>query len=247
MVDLDPEDMLTTIYGWQLQVENFFKADVHPTPYKYPWQKLGDGTDGMRDTYMGVTYHTFLENITWFERASSSPFLRALRNDMASTKSNKLSMRFHMDQYQYNCTCGRIVGAIGPSGLRAPLTVVHGRELEPAQEDKAKQAPFVLDRASRRVHIDLGNSLKMNTSGSPSVQSHGQLAAGYYKHGNVQKKRGCSGDLLWIGLIEYQRPDWYRTTAGIESLPGSEPLAVETMEDLEKSPLVVAEVRSEWA
>ena len=247
MVDLDPEDdIVPAIYGWSFRIENFFKADVYPTPFKYLWKKVDNNVEGTQDrSVLGVTQHTFLENITWLEGASSSPFLRALRDAMSSSGSTKLSMRFHMDQYQHNCTCGRIVGAIGPSGRRAPLTVINSRELEPVEWRKAKQAPFVLDRASSRIHVDLGNSLRMTTSGA--VQSHGQLAAGYYKHGYLQEKDGCSDDLLWLGPIDYQRPDWYRTTAGIESLPGSEPLTMETMKELEKSPLVVAEVRSEWA
>ena len=231
----------STIYGWRISIGPFFTADFHPAPFTYLWPKMyaepsmeGDGT-------LGASYQSALTNITWLKEADTSSLIRQLRRSMKACKSKALSIRFHLDMFNPQSTSeqflwGRIAGTIGVLGLRAPLTASSGRLLESVSQI-VRDAPFVLDHQHGKVHVDFGNSLPVTLNGSFSVKYLGSLAVGFSRN----ESPGCSSDFVWLGIVPYRRADWYET-AGLHSFPRFGPMTTEQLQEVARSPLVMAEV-----
>ena len=112
IVDLDTQAQLfSEIWGWRLQIGDFFSADYSPVPFQYAWSKR---TCGGGNASIGTVYQSVLTNIQWIEYSSRSPFIKQLQDTMKNDniESDKLSIRFNVDLYGYSKPkiTGRIVG-----------------------------------------------------------------------------------------------------------------------------------------
>ena len=60
---------------------------------------------------------------------------------------------------------------------------------------------------------------------------------------NDTKTVSCADDLLTLGMVLYRIQNWYKNSAGVQSFPPIGVLSDEEIERLERTPLVIAEVR----
>lgn len=113
IVDLDTQaQRFTEIWGWRLQIGDFFSADYTPVPFQYAWSKL---TCGGGNASIGTVYQSVLSNIQWMDNSNRSPFIKQLQDTMKNDniESDKLSIRFNLDLYGLLTEpkiTGRIVG-----------------------------------------------------------------------------------------------------------------------------------------
>ena len=113
MVDLDTQaQRFSEIWGWRLQIGDFFSADYTPVPFQYAWSKL---TCGGGNASIGTVYQSVLSNIQWMDNSNRSPFIKQLQDTMKNDniESDKLSIRFNVDLYGLLTEpeiTGRIVG-----------------------------------------------------------------------------------------------------------------------------------------
>ena len=148
MVDLDVQaQSFAEIWGWGVRVGNWFEGDFLPSPFQFPWLKMGPGHD-TEDGY-GAAYTSVLTNITWLDKEND--FVK----DVLKYKPERLSIHFNMERYtkdpaSSNFTWGHVTGVIGVGGgLSPPFFVGHGRMLRPRVEG-VQSAPFVVDTWHRR-------------------------------------------------------------------------------------------------
>lgn len=223
LVDLDSEQqMVSEIYGFQVQltdssgsaalVGNFEVAGFYDIWFR--------ATVGGGDAPMGAFYQSVLTNIQWGD-VSNSQFLKQL---MAASP-DLLSIKFNLDGIDMNSnsptfTQGRIVGTIGPATADEPRHFVAGRLLRSAPGTDATNppmtlqgtppsspmffAPFRVDDKRQVVLVDFGNSISTTTPGGPVNPALGNLQLAM-----------LPGNEL-IGPVNYQAPNWYPDTAGIQ-------------------------------
>ena len=114
IVDLDTQaQRFSEIWGWRLQIGDFFSADYTPVPFRYAWSKLTSG--GENASIGGAVYQSVLSNIQWMDNSNRSPFIKQLQDTMKkdNIESDKLSIRFNLDLYGLLTEpkiTGRVVG-----------------------------------------------------------------------------------------------------------------------------------------
>jgi hypothetical protein len=174
MVDLDPdEQMMTEIWGLRLRLLDASGAEVFRAGYDVAsitdlWMRYLPDSETQRPDPC-CTYQSVLTDVQWAPKISS-PFLRALR---AASRPDLLSVKFVVDGVQIdpvdedNVTFGRIVGSIGAYRAGEPAHVVAGRRLNRPDGSRYNAGPAVVDEASRRVFVDLGNSIPTTARGGP--------------------------------------------------------------------------------
>lgn len=168
LVDLDPfAQMVSQIWGLGIRVVaangDSFEGSFHVVPFNDIWTRSPTG--GMASA--GAYYQSVLTNIKW-SKNPSSVLLRKLRR----RSPERLSIKFMVDSYQSDSTqpdfnFGRIVGTIGPAEPREPVNFVPGRLLRPVPGQPFNYAPARVDEATRRVFVDLGNSLRFTAPNGP--------------------------------------------------------------------------------
>ncbi|MBC8031684.1 MAG: hypothetical protein H7Z16_16495 [Pyrinomonadaceae bacterium] len=225
LVDLDSEQqMVSEIYGFQVQlsdsagsaalVGNFEVAGFYDIWFR--------ATVGGGDAPMGAFYQSVLTNLQWGD-VSNSRFLEQL---MAASP-DLLSIKFNLDGIDMNSnsptfTQGRLVGTIGPATIAEPKHFVAGRLLRSAPGTDPNNppitlqgtppawpmffAPFRVDDQRQVVLVDFGNSISTTTPGGPVNPALGNLQLAILP---------ASGNSL-IGQVNYQAPNWYPDTAGIQ-------------------------------
>ena len=99
---------------------------------------------------------------------------------------------------------------------------------------------FYMDQQNKKVFIDFGNSLPINSDGSMSTSHYGDLYVALPK--GEHPKLDCSDELMWIGSVDYKLPQWYRNTSGIQTFPVKGSFSTQEMTKLQNSPLLVVEV-----
>lgn len=225
IVDLDSEQqMVSEIYGFQVQLTDSSGAaalvgNFEVAAFYDIWFRA---TVGGGDAPMGAFYQSVLTNIQWGD-VSNSRFLEQL---MAASP-DLLSIKFNLDGINMNLgsptfTQGRVVGTIGPATVEEPKHFVAGRLLRsapgtdtnPNNQPMTLQgtppaspmffAPFRVDDKRRVVLVDFGNSISTTTPGGPVNPALGNLQLAI-----------LPGKEL-IGPVNYQAPNWYPDTAGIQ-------------------------------
>lgn len=112
IVDLDAQaQRFSEIWGWRLQIGDFFSADYTPVPFQYAWSKL---TCGGGNASIGTVYQSVLSNIQWMDNSNRSPFIKQLQDTMKNDniESDKLSIRFNIDLYGLLTAEPKITGRI---------------------------------------------------------------------------------------------------------------------------------------
>lgn len=229
LVDLDSEQqMVSEIYGFQVQLTDSsgsaaLVGNFEVAAFSDIWFRA---TVGGGDAPMGAFYQSVLTNIQWGD-VSNSRFLEQL---MAASP-DLLSIKFNLDGINMNLgtptfTQGRVVGTIGPATVDEPKHFVASRLMrsapgtDPTNPPITLQgmpaawpmffAPFRVDDKRQVVLVDLGNSISTTTPGGPVNPALGNLQLAVLP-GNFPP--------VLIGPVNYQAPNWYPDTAGIQEFP----------------------------
>jgi hypothetical protein len=232
LVDLDSEQqMVSEIYGFQVRLgasaeAAAFVGNFEVAAFSDIWFRAQAGDGG--DAPMGAYYQSVLSGIEWGD-VSNSRFLQML---MAASP-NLLSIKFNldgidMDSSNQNFTLGRIVGTIGPATVDEPQQFVAARLLrsapgtstDPNLQPMALQgtppaapmffAPCRIDETRQVLLLDLGNSISTTTPGGPVNPALGDLQLAILPN---------NASPVLLGQVNYQAPNWYPNTAGIQEFP----------------------------
>ena len=125
-------------------------------------------------------------------------------------------------------------------GRKSPPFFTHGRMMK-AMSTHVQDAPFYVDQTKGKVFVDFGNSLPINENGSMDTKILGQLLVAMTLGTNPSLT--CSDDLMWLGVIYNNFPNWYQNSAGVQVSPAIGLLSPDEMKTIDHHPLVVAEVQ----
>ena len=251
IVDLDPEQqMVSEIWGQKVQLgvtgqPNSVEGKYDVAAFTDIWIRAVGNTSGS-DAPMGASFQSVITSPQWSDSISSR-FLKELK----AASPDKLSIKFNLDGINMTSgtatfTQGRIVGAIGPASKDEPDHFVAGRLLRSAPTVSTDPdnipstlltppgkpiffTPCKVEHNLKKVIIDVGNSISTTTPGGPmNTDGLGNLALAVLLPG---------GGITIIGNINYQSPNWYTTTAGIEQFDLTD------LSDVEAYPLAIVRVK----
>ncbi|CAK8681365.1 uncharacterized protein LOC143461065 isoform X2 [Clavelina lepadiformis] len=153
MVDLDPDwQQATDIIGLKIHIPGLLVAPMTRTTLNSLIKRQKEGGD----TSAVVYYKGKLTNIKWIDPVYKDKFRNA----------TELSMRFHLDQFQFEEMSGRLTGTIGMTspddcdmsyGARVMKSYVHG------------EVPFYVSREHKKLVFDLGGAIPCSSSGNFSA------------------------------------------------------------------------------
>jgi hypothetical protein len=256
LVDLDPEQQLVSeIFGLELRIatadgETLLRGEFEPAAFMDIWDRGADGS-AAGDMAAGAMYQSVLTHLTWGD-VERSPFLGALR-DAARAQSRprgRLSVKFNVDGFSMTpgarFMMGRLVGTIGPAGVDEPRHFVAGRQFMAAAGPGAafftpaggvNFCVAAVDRATRRVYLDLGNALPTAAPGGP-LAGLGDLALCPAPADQAAAPAGTPP----IGVLpaaQYTDPAWYPSTAGVAVFPADRPLTEDELAAVDAGPLAL--------
>jgi hypothetical protein len=232
IVDLDPQQQLvSTLWGLELRLVDRSGADAlrgsfEAAAFSDLWNRVpGDPNPG--DFTLGAFYQSALTNVVWND-AVDSRWLRELR---AAVGAGPVSVKFNVDGFSMDWTSpvfatGRIVGTIGPAAASDPKRFVLGRQLAPADASSPLNfAVAVVDDATQRIVVDLGNALPTAALGGPIALGTLTLAA--------------FDAQTTVATFAYGGDGWYERTAGICEIPSDGPLSNDQLAQIALSPLLL--------
>lgn len=241
-VDLDPQQQLVSeIWGLLVRLSDgehdVFSGRFHAAAFSdIWWARTRDRGPYKGDAGASCFYQSVIGPVDW----GSLPDSRFLRELSRAAPQGLLSIKLVMDGYNSNVelpdfTMGRLVGTIGPYEHREPRHFVAGRHLlsRVAFQSPASALnfmPAVVDERRDVVVADFGNSLPIQTVRGPFVDL-GDVEVGYLE---------ADGGFHSLGAADYRTPDWFESTAGIQSFPKDRPLTREERHALAHSRLAVA-------
>src|ERR1700722_13587183 len=249
LVDLDPEQQLVSqIWGLQVRIADsqgrtLLRGEYEPAAFLDIWDRAtGAGSSG--DVGAGATYQSVLGILQWGD-VSASSFLSALKQ---AANTDTLSIKFNVDGINFDYQspdfmCGRIVGTIGPAAAGEPHHMVVGRQFMAAAAPQTPDihflrplgginfCPAVVDAATSRLYLDLGNALSTTKPGGP-MNDLGDLTVRVSGPGQPR----APAPLGVIPAADYTRANWYETTAGVVVLP----LNANQLQGIAASPLEVS-------
>jgi hypothetical protein len=271
MVDLDPEQqMVSMIFGLEVRLVSaagatLLRGRFEPAAFTDIWDRgLGPGPGGAGtnggptpppgDLAASAMYQSVLTGLKWGD-ISASPFLGQLH---AATADGIASVKFNVDGINLDPASprflmGRIVGTIGPAAAGEPWHFVRGRQFMAAAGRDPRASFFapaggvnfcagVVDHATRRVYLDLGNALPTDGPGGP-LRDLGDLMlclqpASPPSPPTPQAPR-FPRPIGTLAAAEYTAPAWYAATAGIAAFPPDRPLTDDELAAAGTAPLTL--------
>jgi hypothetical protein len=217
MVDLDPSQQITEIWGLQLTLGDSnaaaIRADYDPAPFYDMWRRAA----GMNDAASSSSYQSYL-TLTQWENNIGSRFLQELEQ-ASGGKAEKLSIKFNVDGFNIDMnspefTFGRIVGAIGVYEAQEPAYFIAGRALYP-QSDLPVNFGIAYCRIENNIaYVDAGNTFSTGEGGA--IQPLGPFALTVIDE---------EGRPQILGEIKYADPGFYEASAGVVAVPFAPELA----------------------
>jgi hypothetical protein len=293
IVDLDPEQqMVSMIFGLEVRIVSAAGATLlsgrfEPAAFTDIWDRglgpepAGAGTNGGPPSLPGdlaasAMYQSVLTGLEWGD-ISASTFLGQLR---AATPDGVASIKFNVDGINLDPASprflmGRIVGTIGPAAVGEPSHFVPGRQFMAAAGRNPRASFFapagginfcagVVDHATRRVYLDLGNALPAGGPGgplrdlgdimlclppapaAPPASSPASPTSSPAPPSSASPPAPPSTPpprfprpIGTLAAAEYTAPAWYPTTAGIAAFPPDRPLTDDELAAAETSPLTL--------
>jgi hypothetical protein len=245
LVDLDPQQqMVSQIWGMQVRLVGsdgraLLTGEYKPAAFINLWLRQQKGV--RMDQQLAACYQSVLEDVTW-GNVSSSPLLQALKK---ATADDTLSIAFNVYGYGRDSTIprytmGHITGTIGPYRHGEPRHFVLGRQMiatgnfpVPAGGIETLQAQIAAD--GKTLTADFGNSFPIEDANS-GLADIGEVSLGVLNTNPTQVLSTVSEtDVEIIGKVPYLEPDWYKTTAGVQTFPLKEAAS----KLLPKNPLVL--------
>lgn len=233
LVDLDPQQQnVSSIYGLEIRIadadgRNLMSSKFRAAPFSDLYQNRTTAAYG--DGRLSASFQSILTDLVWDEEARRLPCLRDLYDQ--SRASNALSIKFNVDSYDNELVSpdfgtGRIVGTIGPWEDTEPREFVRGRHLVGEPDGKFNRAMAVVNHQTRKIYIDLGNSLPLET-----------VAEGFADVGLLTLSHGDQD----LGRVPYKAGDteWYKRTAGIVEMPRHRRLTRQELAELKERPFAL--------
>lgn len=235
LVDLDPQFQFTSqIWGLKLCIygsenEVLLSGTVEPSGFKD--LQLRNPTNNINLQPLGASWTSVVYDLKWGEKARESKILSALMDSSAETgllACNLVSFGYFKVIGGERFTLGRLLGAIAPYTAGDPHQFAPARRIIGIKTDQPKPPQFMFSNSaynevSSLLTIDLGGSIPLaDPLGTPLPV--GTLYIGVARHTEVRKhlKTLDNGDLaigrdeiVKIGEINYQQPDWLLRTAGM--------------------------------
>ncbi len=234
IVDLDPcQQMVSMLFGLEVRITDAagvarFRGTYEPAAFFDIWARA---PGGFSDPTACAYYQSVLTALEWGD-ISSSPFLTALRD---ASPDRLLSIKFMVDGYNATFgdaefTRGRIVGTIGPGSAAEPRHLVRGRQFvlpaDPANTVNVNFCTGVVDSATSKLYLDLGNALPTTGPGGDiDSKSIGELTV------------RIGEDVEPLCPVPYQSSGWYEQTAGVVALPADRPLTAAELERMATTPM----------
>jgi hypothetical protein len=203
------------------------------------------------DLAAGAMYQSVLTGLEWGD-ISASPFLRQLRD--AATEGI-LSIKFNVDGIDLDPASprflmGRIAGAIGPAAPGEPRHFVLGRQFMAAPGHNPRASFFapagginfcagVVDIATRRVYLDLGNALPTDGPGGPLADLGDLMLCLPPAPVRAPAPPPTPRPVGTLAAAEYTAAAWYPATAGIVAFPPDRPLTEDELAAAAASPLLL--------
>jgi len=259
LVDLDPDQQLVSmIWGLEVRVclpdgTTLLRGQFEPAAFMHIWDRAQAPAPG--DLLAGAAYQSVLTGLEWGD-LSSSQTLQDLRS---SVSTGLLSIKFNVDGVSLDPASpdflmGRIVGTIGPAQPGEPRHFVAGRQFMPAglptgvffaPAGLLNSCVATVDRARRKVYLDLGNAL-------PTVQAGGvQAPVGALSVAVVvPAPAGQAPTVVQLAQIPesvYTDPTWYPATAGVVELPTDRQLTNEELAATSANPCEIRRIAADGA
>ena len=251
LVDLDPEQQLVSqIFAFELRVATasgatLLRGEFAPAAFMDLWDRARTvpvSGPGSGDVAAGAMYQSVLTRVRWGD-ISGSPFLQALRRASGA----RLSVKFNVDGFGKapgdDFLRGRVVGSIGPAAPGEPRHFVAGRQFMAVPgagghffvpAGGVNFCAAVVDHATRRVYLDLGNALPTSVPGGAPADL-GDLSLHTAAPGD-----GTAAPLGVLPAARYTDPPWYPATAGIAVFPPDRPLTDAELAAVSAGPLALA-------
>jgi rubrerythrin len=215
LVDLDPYQQASSeIFGLRLRLFDnagrpVLSGDFETASFFDFWLRFPQATTTLQGA---AIYQSIIDNVEFYDTES-----RIAAELKAGSSDGKLSIKFNVDGYDINSssetfTWGRIVGSIGCYHEGEPRHLVAGRRLRQQVGGPLQHAACHLDIRDKKLHIDLGNSIPTTSVGG-SLQALGQLQVMLLPDREVP---------IPLASIDDIDDDFYRTQAGVVSLPLSD-------------------------
>jgi hypothetical protein len=231
LVDVDPQwQMASEIWGLDVALVDtagvtLMQGRFEPASFRdiqFGRQSNAGPVNGQSASAMFVSV---LRNVTWNEERLVTS--RALTELKAASAPGLLSIRLTNFGYftradRARFTLGTVSGAIGPADAQAPHTFIPGRRFAPVAPSAVAQGlgffTGILDRAHRRVRLDLSNALPIS-SPSGAIVNQGALHLAILRNDTVAEGQPAANNADIVGEIPYRSVDWLTTNGGIFSLP----------------------------
>ncbi len=226
IVDLDPDQQgVSMIFGLTVRLADaqgkfLMQGDFEPAAFFDLQSNRGAGGG---DFGACAYFQSVLQNVEWGDVTASA----CLTQMQQKTVAGMLSIRFMTDGYRMGGQqrgYGRITGTIGPYLAEEPRTFVRGRHLAPSGDPYAP-IDCSVDTDSRKVFVDIGNSLPTDASG------------GFSDQGDITLVAGSGPAALVLGSLNYRDKGGYVSTAGVYALPAGRTLTDAELAAIAQQPL----------
>lgn len=226
LVDLDPQQqMVSQIWGLQVRLLNVnsdscFEGDFAPVAFVNLWQRQQTGV--RRDQLLSACYQSVLEHVEWGD-VSDSPLLTALK---ATSAKGMLSIQFNVYGYGRDSTIprytmGHVAGTIGPYLSGEPKHFVLGRQLIASGSNFTQPDGGLGSLQGLQIEnvltLDFGNTFPIESANS-GLKDLGEIQLGVLSTSpGAILSTVPPEQFVLIGPVPYQTPNWYQTTAGVQS------------------------------
>jgi hypothetical protein len=231
LVDLDPDQQgVSMIFGLTVRLVDsqgrlLVQGNFEPAAF---FDLRSNRTMGGGDAGRSAYFQSVLTDIVWGDVTTS----QCLTQMKAAASAQKLSIRFMTDGYVMGGQrqgYGRLVGTIGPYLDDEPHTFVMGRHLRVQTAappvDRALEYAYVdglVDAGRRKILVDVGNALKVDSSGNFS--DLGELTL-------------ITGNGTLVSAVNYRTPGDCARTAGVYELPQGRELTDAELSAIATAPL----------
>jgi hypothetical protein len=229
LVDLDPQwQMSSQIWGLQVSLTNaageaLFHGHFEPTGFRDILFGRQVGARNVNGQSAGAVFQSVLTNVTWSERHTASPALRALHKlSLRGTLSIRLTtFGYYTLADKERFTLGTVCGVIGPAFEREPRTFITGRRFAPANGDRSASGVSFFDgligERGDRVWADLSNAIPL-TDPVGAQKDIGSLELAVLNDEAIAEGAAVTAaQAISLGEIPYREKDWLRNTSGIFS------------------------------
>lgn len=242
-MDIDPQDPVgvTQIWALGISIGGILTAKAEVLTMRGLWKR--EVTEhGKLDALATGIFHGVLKNIELQTDHRKSELIEQVKNEISSSESKELSIRFALDMFRNNHT-GRMYGTIGCHGYKAPRSRLFSRILLPLDWKSFQRASFAVDADNSVIVFDFGSSFQTNKHGNHVTKEGEQLAVTYARHWGSQTlpnndNTNCKVNRKILGLVPLWHESWLVERAGFLTIKVTD----EDIHNIRRMPLEVIKV-----